>query len=56
MLETPILPSVLFHKLAEDGILVRDISSYPLCKKVVRVTVGTAKENKCFYKTITNLL
>ena len=56
MLETPILPSVLFHKLAEDGILVRDISSYPLCKKVLRVTVGTAKENKCFYKTITNLL
>tara|TARA_B100000029_G_scaffold461611_1_gene493531 strand:- start:9853 stop:10917 length:1065 start_codon:yes stop_codon:yes gene_type:complete len=56
MLETPLSPSVTFRKLAENGILVRDISSYPLCEKVIRVTVGTAKENKRLYKIITNLL
>lgn len=56
MFETPILPSVLFHKLSENGILVRDISSYPSCQRLLRVTVGTPEENKCFYKTITNLL
>jgi histidinol-phosphate aminotransferase len=37
--------SVLFSRLLERGILIRDVSSYPMLKRGVRISVGTPKEN-----------
>lgn len=34
-----------YTALANKGILVRDVSAYPGCENVVRVTVGTPEEN-----------
>jgi len=39
---------ILFEKLMENGILVRNLSAHPLLKNCLRVTGGTAKENDHF--------
>jgi histidinol-phosphate aminotransferase len=41
-----------FERLAEQGILVRDISSYPGCESLVRVTVGSPDENDTLYQVM----
>jgi histidinol-phosphate aminotransferase len=38
----------LFRKLAENGILIRNLNSHPRLKNCLRVTVGTQKENDIF--------
>jgi histidinol-phosphate aminotransferase len=41
----PIEPRVLFDELYEQGILIRDVSSYPMLSKCLRISVGTREEN-----------
>jgi histidinol-phosphate aminotransferase len=40
--------SELFSHLKNSGILVRDVSAYPMCENCLRVNVGTSAENKAF--------
>ena len=45
LIEVPVAPRVLFEGLLAQGILVRDVSSYPMLAKCLRVSVGTEQEN-----------
>lgn len=42
----------LFSYLKSSGILVRDVSSYPMCENCLRVNVGTSEENKTFVNAV----
>jgi histidinol-phosphate aminotransferase len=45
LVEVPIAPRALFDYLYAQGILIRDVSSYPMLSKCLRVSVGTPEEN-----------
>jgi histidinol-phosphate aminotransferase len=42
----------LFAHLKRKGILVRDVSSYPMCENCLRVNVGSGDENKAFLTAV----
>jgi histidinol-phosphate aminotransferase len=41
-------PRVVFEALFRRGVLVRDVSSYPMLSRCLRVSVGTPDENETF--------
>jgi histidinol-phosphate aminotransferase len=41
-------PRELFVALLERGILIRDVSSYPMLERAMRVSIGTPEENEAF--------
>lgn len=41
-------PSAVFDDLLRLGILIRDVSHYPMLSKALRVTVGTSEDNRRF--------
>jgi histidinol-phosphate aminotransferase len=45
LIEAPIPPRALFDDLYRQGILIRDVSSYPMLSKCLRISVGTREEN-----------
>lgn len=45
LVEVPVVPRVLFDDLYRQGILVRDVSSYPMLSNCLRISVGTQEEN-----------
>jgi len=47
---------VLFKRLMESGVLIRDLSSHPRLKNCLRVTIGTPDENKAFLKKMTHII
>jgi histidinol-phosphate aminotransferase len=38
-------PHVIFEDVYHQGILIRDVSSYPMLSKCLRISVGTTAEN-----------
>jgi histidinol-phosphate aminotransferase len=42
----------LFSHLKSCGVLVRDVSSYPMCENCLRVNVGTSEENQAFVRAV----
>ncbi len=42
----------LFDALLADGILVRDVSSYPMLENCLRISVGTSGENELLRKSL----
>lgn len=57
MIETKFPATVIFEKLLERGILVRDISKYhPRLEKKLRITVGTPAENQVFISELESIL
>jgi histidinol-phosphate aminotransferase len=42
----------LFEHLAQSGILVRDVSNYPMLENCLRINAGTAEENKALQKAM----
>ena len=48
LLELPASPRSVFEELSRQGILVRDVSSYPMLSQCLRVSVGTRHENDRF--------
>ncbi len=54
--KTPVDPDVLIHRLADEKILIRNVSSYPELKGYVRANAGTAHENKAFVTTLKSAL
>lgn len=53
---TPLNAGTLFQKLLDYNVLVRDVSSYPMMERTLRVNVGTEKENEAFLSTLQTLL
>jgi histidinol-phosphate aminotransferase len=45
LVEVPVAPRSLFDYLYAQGILIRDVSSYPMLSKCLRISVGTPEEN-----------
>jgi histidinol-phosphate aminotransferase len=45
-------PGDLFGALADRGILIRDVSSYPMLSRGLRVTIGTPEENDEFLNVL----
>jgi histidinol-phosphate aminotransferase len=45
LIEVSVPPRTLFDDLYAQGILIRDVSSYPMLPKCLRVSVGTPQEN-----------
>ena len=54
--ESPFDPKKVFSSLLEDGLLVRDVSSYPMLEKALRVTVSTPSDNKRFIESLGNVI
>lgn len=46
----------VFEQLAKEGVLVRDVGSYPLMENCLRVTVGTPQENDDFIMSLTKIM
>ena len=49
-------PDVLLRKLADRGVLVRNMSGYPELAGYLRVNAGTAQENKAFLNALEDAL
>lgn len=49
-------PRTVFKALLERGILIRDVSSYPMLSDCLRVTVGTKEENGAFIDALTEIM
>ncbi len=49
-------PKQVFQHLAGKGILIRDVSSYPMLGKALRVTIGTPEENNAMLNGLREVL
>ena len=49
-------PADVFEKLYSGGVLVRDVSRYPMLEKFLRVSVGTPEENDRFLSVLREAL
>ena len=56
LLETPLGAAGTFDFLAQKGILVRDVSTYPGCEHLVRVTVGAPRDNQALIDALEELI
>lgn len=56
LIRTPRSARELFEALYAQGVLVRDVSSYPLLERVLRVTVGKPEENNRFLTALDRAL
>jgi histidinol-phosphate aminotransferase len=45
LVEVPVAPKLIFEDLYAQGILIRDVSSYPMLSRCLRISVGTPDEN-----------
>jgi histidinol-phosphate aminotransferase len=48
LFELPVPPRPVFEELVRHGVLIRDVSAYPMLSRCLRVTVGTPEENNRF--------
>jgi histidinol-phosphate aminotransferase len=53
---TELNPMEVFERLYSRGILVRDISRYPMMEKFLRVSIGTQEENDLFLSALEEVL
>jgi histidinol-phosphate aminotransferase len=49
-------PRVVFEGLLKRGILIRDVSSYPMLEQGLRVTIGTPEECDAFLEALAEVL
>jgi histidinol-phosphate aminotransferase len=54
--ETPLEPQIVFDRLYAQGILVRDISRYPMLERFLRVSIGSPRENDQFLSALKGAL
>ncbi len=45
-------PKAVFNGLVELGVLIRDVTGYPMLSSALRVSVGTLEENDCFLNAL----
>ncbi|MGC8595290.1 MAG: histidinol-phosphate transaminase [Candidatus Kryptoniota bacterium] len=54
---TSVEPGKMFNDLLErKNVLVRDVSSYPMLERFLRVNAGTKEESEIFVKSVTEIL
>jgi histidinol-phosphate aminotransferase len=56
LFELPVSPRTVFEELYQQGILIRDVSAYPMLSRCLRVTVGTPEENDHFISALRTIL
>jgi len=56
LIRTAKIASEVFEELYEKGVLVRDVSGYPMMERVLRVTVGTPEQNNKFLAALDTVL
>jgi len=56
LFETPFDPGRIFLRLVDQGVLVRDVSKYPMLSRALRVSIGTEEENRRFLKGLESTL
>jgi len=56
LFETPYNPKDVFSGLIEDGLLIRDVSSYPMLGKALRVSVSTHSDNLRFLASLERIM
>ncbi len=56
LFELPIPPQQVFERLYREGVLIRDVTSYPMLSRCMRVTVGTPAENDRFLSVLRECL
>jgi histidinol-phosphate aminotransferase len=56
LVEMPVAPRELFDALYSQGILIRDVSSYPMLSKCLRISVGTKEENDRLLSALRDIL
>jgi histidinol-phosphate aminotransferase len=56
LFEVPTSPGLLFEELYQQGILIRNVSRYPMLSKCLRVAVGTPEENSRFLTALRQAL
>jgi len=56
LFETPRNPKEIFARLLSDGLLVRNVSSYPMLGKALRVTVSTPGDNRRFIDSLRRIM
>ena len=56
LFETTYPPKDVFMKFLDDGLLVRDVSSYPMLEKALRVSVSTTEDNAKFLSTLKKIM
>ena len=49
-------PNFVFTNLIEQGVLIRNVTSYPMLDRALRVSIGKKKENNRFLETLQNAL
>ncbi len=52
----PLRPKLVWQRLLERGVLVRDVSGYPTLERFLRVTIGTPAENGAFLDALAAVL
>jgi histidinol-phosphate aminotransferase len=52
LFQVPVPPPAVFEKLYQEGILIRNVSSYPMLSQCLRVSVGTREENDRFLASL----
>ena len=51
------MPAVeLYNALMDRGILIRNVSSYPMLSKALRISVGTRDENTAFITAVKEII
>ena len=56
LFQTPLEPTLLLARLAEEGVLVRNMGGYPELQGFLRVNAGTAEENQAFLMALKKTL
>jgi histidinol-phosphate aminotransferase len=49
-------PKMVFEQLAEKGVLIRNVSGYPLLSRGLRVSIGTHEENDAFLNALKQVM
>jgi histidinol-phosphate aminotransferase len=49
-------PKAVFEALYEKGVLVRDVTSYPMLERCLRITVGSETENEALLEAISGAI
>jgi histidinol-phosphate aminotransferase len=56
LIEAPMAPRAIFDALYSQGILIRDVSSYPMLSKCLRISVGSKEENDRLLSALRGIL
>src|SRR5499426_2801628 len=56
LIRTPRPAHQLFERIYSQGVLVRDVSTYPLLERCLRVSIGTPEENDKFLRALDSAL